>query len=184
MDNVEREKNNANYVFPQLTRFNAVKISSERLLIASGMPIQSKVQEEIVLRVEADPEPGEDIDPSGSKIRVLVFITFDGKWRKKESEEAVATFYATYRSSFTFKEDTSIELVRACASTKLYRDFLVAQAYPLAKSHMMSELRMMGINTPRDLGYDVNVGEYIEQPVPKPAKTAPRRKKKPALPSD
>ncbi|MDQ2822138.1 MAG: hypothetical protein M3Y65_17400, partial [Pseudomonadota bacterium] len=68
--------------------------------------------------------------------------------------------------------------VNKCMSEKWYRDFLVAQVYPLAKIHMADELRMVGINTSRVKGYDVYGGKFESVDPQGKNKSAPVKKPK------
>lgn len=148
------------FQFPELTRFNAVKLSGESFSRSSGLKIESKIRETIQVAVQsADIKENQD---ARLRTRILVLIRFEGSWREKTSARELAVFDGTYQATFNFKEEIAESVVEEAMNHKIYRDFLAAQAYPLAKSNLFSQLLAFGISSNKKLGLDVNISNFEE----------------------
>jgi len=163
-------------VVPQLTSFKAVKVSFERVLLAPAPGLSSALREELSVRLEQAIKGKSETALDGPNLRIFVEIVLDSTWMKKTSEEIVANFSGKYRGLFEFKEKIDASRIQQCLKAQWYRDLLVAQVYPLAKTHMADEVRMMGINSKSPKGYDVYAGKFEPVDIPPKATLAiPKR---------
>lgn len=179
MDQVEYTIDESKTV-PQLVRFAATKVSFERTRFDTPR-IESRLKERFSIRLDlANPEQAEPL--SKPNLRVVVEIQIEGHWREKDTEESVAFFSGGYLAFFDFDQDKNPDHIQKCLTSKWYRDLLVAQAYPLAKSHMSTELRLLGLNAPRKLGFDVYTGQFEPVDISSEAPSMPvsKPRKKPA----
>lgn len=140
--------------------FNAVKFSAESFSPATGKKLQSRFGEVIQVASQIAEEKDGEVRPIRDRLRILVIIRLEGYWREKSTKEQVAQFDGTYRAIFNFNQDVLEESVDGSLRQKMFRDFLVVQAYPLARMHMFNQLSIMGVTSRRKLGFDVYSGDF------------------------
>lgn len=140
--------------------FNAVKFSAESFSPAAGKKLQSRFEEVIQVAIQMAEEKDGEVRAIRERLRILVIIRLEGYWREKITKEQVAQFDGSYRAIFNFNQDVLEENVEGSLRLKMFRDFLVAQAYPLARMHMFNQLSILGVTTRRKLGFDVYSGDF------------------------
>lgn len=145
--------------FPKLVRCRPKKINVERVHRGGGLQLESKIDENISLSLEQ--AASDDTSPEEvPKLRIVVDIAFSAKWRDKASKNDVLSFEAIYEGIFHFTGDISPNEVEEFVQSKLYRDILISQCYPVTRTQMIATLQTMGINPKRDLGFDLHNGPF------------------------
>lgn len=161
---------------PQLTQFRLLSINAERHSMAAGEKLRCEVAEELTLRLEGKSSSASE---NTTQLRITASIKFDGTWRQTEVDVLVATFAAMYQGKFVFAAGTDVGEVENCMKGKFYRDYLAAQIYPLAQTHMIGELKTMGLNVNRRIGFDAESAKFEKLPTPAIPKKKAIRKKTP-----
>jgi len=148
-------------IFPKLTRCRTTKLNVERHTAVVGQSLESEVTESISIALqEAD---GVALPEGAPKLRIMVTISFEGIWRDKETQALALTFNGEYEGLSPFPPNATVADVNSFLEIKLYRDILIAQTYPIARSRMAATIQEVGINSRRDLGYDLhNTTEAVE----------------------
>jgi len=150
-------------IFPKLARVRPRKLTVERHVPGSGTLLESKIDESITVGLE-EAETENDVTSEAPKLRVTVDISFNATWREKATKRMVVTFSGDFEGIFFFPANTPVLEVDQFIRTKLYRDVLISQVYPVARSQMISTVQMVGVNAKRDIGFDLhNTAVGIEE---------------------
>lgn len=154
---------------PQLAKFKLLKMSAEHFEDVASGKLQSRVAEECELHLEERVPNNlyEEQKISLPNCRIVGRVILDGSWRNADTKNIVAKFYGSYESRFVFQKDVDIALLRSLMDTKLYRDYLFSQIFPLAQTHMLDQLRLMGVNSNRKIGYDSATKRETTVTIPK-----------------
>lgn len=147
--------------FPKLVRCRPVKLSVERKQRASGAQLESKIDENISLSLEEAITEG-DLPAEVPELRIIVNIKLAAIWREKATKNEVISFAADYEGLFHFRKGVTPDRIENFVNSKVYRDILIAQCYPVARAHMTSVLQSMGVNHKRDLGFDLHESSNIQ----------------------
>lgn len=151
--------------FPKLARCRPQKLNVERFASGSGEALESKIDDNISLSVQ-EAEHGVKLAAGVSKLRIVIVIEYNGEWREKSTKNLVLKFSGEYEGIFNFPPSAQPEDVKAFVDYKTYRDILIAQAFPLARSHMMSTIQSMGVSSKRQVGFDLhNKKEMVEEQI-------------------
>ena len=152
-------------IFPKLVRVRPRKLTVERHIPGSGMLLESKIDESFTVGLEeAEIETESNVPEEFPKLRVTVDITFNATWREKATKRTVVTFEGDFEGIFHFPKNTLVPGADQYIRNKLYRDVLISQVYPVARSQMISTVQMVGVNAKRDLGFDLhNTAVEIEE---------------------
>ena len=109
------------------------------------------------------------------RVRIVIIFAVEGYWRDKENAKDVATFNGSYRAMFSFAEEVDAEQLKSQMAEQNFRDFLAVQVYPLAKSHMFSQVAMLGINVNKRLGMDIYAERQTVEESPKKPRTSRKK---------
>lgn len=150
-------------IFPKLVRVRPRKLTVERHVPGSGTLLESKIDESITVGLE-EAETENAISSEFPKLRITVDISFNATWREKATKNMVVTFAGDFEGIFHFPANTHAPDVDQFIRDKLYRDVLISQVYPVARSQMISTVQMVGVNAKRDIGFDLhNTSVGIEE---------------------
>lgn len=148
----------------------------------------------ILIRVDARHRPAEKVGKLLAKIgreakvllflpdkdydfcRIKVEIKIKGDWKDDIHSQPIMSFSGEYEGRFIYPKDAAVAEAEEWLESELNRQCMVAQVFPLANSHMYSQLAMMGLNpNGRALGFDFDSTE--QSPVVTGAKKRSKRNK-------
>ena len=126
---------------PRLVSFRVLSFSGEnKLPNVSGNEIGFEMTPIIDLGLAL---PG---TPDG-QMQGMVNIRITGRAAKKDApDESLADFSASYEARFVYPKEAAEAEISARFERESHQYMLVAQAFPLASSHLRRELIAMGFN--------------------------------------
>lgn len=142
---------------PQLARFRILELNLLHNPMSAAGKLESKVGEKFELVLE-EKEQSSEPSKGGSNCRILARVSFNGKWYKDGTTDLVISLSSRYESIFAFNTEIDVALIQELLTKKFYRDSLISQAYLLAHAHVKEQLKLMGLNSNRRLGFDT--GHY------------------------
>ncbi|MGK5034478.1 hypothetical protein [Janthinobacterium sp. LB3P118] len=163
---------------PQLNNFRVKSLHAQAAARPLIGKISAKLKEAVQLTIEAEDDESIGANPAGRLIRIVATVKFDGRWSGIDDPNDFLLFVAEYGAIFVYNRGVALEVVERCMESDFYRKIISSQAYPLIQDNIKSQLKSMGLNSSRKLGFDFGIGEFSEDDSQNSEKKKIRSKKK------
>lgn len=125
---------------PVLRSFRVLASNGENRGEAAGTRMRLQLQQEIEFALAVP-------DVAGAPLMVGVRVRLQAKATHENDANGAATYAADYEAKFYYPTGVTEDVVTPLLNDHEYQYVLVAQAFPLAMTHLRRELQAMGLDT-------------------------------------